>query len=370
MKRYHWLRQSQYLPPLSKACEMCAKGSKMVVLVTGLCPAHCFYCPLSKKKQHKDVIFADEWQLKNEDDVQILIDEAYAINATGAGITGGDPLLVPQRTIKFIKILKQTFGKKFHIHLYTSGLKNTDFIPDMVDAGLDEIRFHPEPKYWRQMQKSPFQKSISTIQQLPVKTAIEIPVIPGKSKEIIDLIDWANDQNIDYINLNELEFSEQNENELYEKDFTMKNEVSAAAMGSQDTAFKVIHYFELHPVRIGIHYCSSAFKDAVQLKNRLKRRANNIATRFDIITEEGTLLKGIIEPTSKKSISALKSILEKKLNLHKNEYLINQKEQRIELHPHLLDQHTSTLNSLQIKCFIIEVYPTADHLEVERMPLN
>ena len=68
-----WLNDSQYTTPLSPACKMCAEGSKMVVLITGLCPASCFYCPLSQEKNGKDKIFADEWELKDENDVNKLI---------------------------------------------------------------------------------------------------------------------------------------------------------------------------------------------------------------------------------------------------------------------------------------------------------
>ena len=68
-----WLKESQYIIPLSPACKMCARGTKMVVLITGLCSAKCFYCPLSQHKLGKDRIFANEWELKNEDDTDKLI---------------------------------------------------------------------------------------------------------------------------------------------------------------------------------------------------------------------------------------------------------------------------------------------------------
>ena len=93
-----WLNESSYIAPLSPACKMCAKGSKMVILITGLCSAKCFYCPLSTRKLGKDRIFANEWELENEEDTEKLIHEAKYIEATGAGITGGDPLVVWRRT--------------------------------------------------------------------------------------------------------------------------------------------------------------------------------------------------------------------------------------------------------------------------------
>ena len=109
-KLFNWLNESIYTNPLSPACKMCSHGSKMVLLITGLCPANCFCCPLSAKKLGKDRVFADEWELKNENDTEKLLLEAEYIEATGAGITGGDPLVVWKRTKKYITLLKDKFG--------------------------------------------------------------------------------------------------------------------------------------------------------------------------------------------------------------------------------------------------------------------
>jgi len=183
-----WLNESSYISPLSPGCRMCAQGSKMVVLITGLCPAGCFYCPLSLKKQGKDRIFADEWELKDEDDTEKLIQEAEYIRAAGAGITGGDPLLVWERTRKYITLLKDTFGKEFHVHLYTSGVKNEEHIGELVSAGLDEIRFHPLPKHWGNMKISSVFNGVKNALDSGVDVAVEIPVIPRMESQIFYLI--------------------------------------------------------------------------------------------------------------------------------------------------------------------------------------
>ena len=107
-----WRNDSIYIAPLSPACVMCAKGSKMVVLVTGLCSTKCFYCPLSFKKGGTDRIFADEWELENEQDTNKLIREAENIEATGAGITGGDPLIVWKRVRNLHHTSKRHLWKK------------------------------------------------------------------------------------------------------------------------------------------------------------------------------------------------------------------------------------------------------------------
>ena len=87
---------------LCKGCKQCVKGRKLVLFVTGLCSRNCFYCPLSERKYKKDVVCANEWEIQKPTDI---LYEAKMCGSTGAGITGGDPLLKLDRTIKFIKIL-------------------------------------------------------------------------------------------------------------------------------------------------------------------------------------------------------------------------------------------------------------------------
>jgi pyruvate formate-lyase activating enzyme-like uncharacterized protein len=47
-----------------------------------------------------------------------------------------------------------------------------------------------------------------------------------------------------------------------------------------------------------VYFCSSAFKDSVQLRKRLIRIAKNTARTFDEISDEGTIIYGRIEHTS------------------------------------------------------------------------
>src|SRR3989344_4368502 len=111
--RFH----SYNLHQLCKGCKLCIKGRKSVIYITGLCPRNCYFCPLSDNRKNKDVIFTNERPIKN---LKEIVKEVKISKSTGAGITGGDPLIKLQRTIGTIKILKKTFGKKFHIHLFTS----------------------------------------------------------------------------------------------------------------------------------------------------------------------------------------------------------------------------------------------------------
>lgn len=364
-----WFNQSTYIPPLSPACEMCAQGSKLVLLITGVCPSKCFYCPLSFEKGGNDFIFADEWKLDDENDIEKLICEAKYINANGAGITGGDPLIVWKRTKKYIALLKDTFGSDFHIHLYTSGVKNGEYIIDLVSAGLDEIRFHPIPKHWNHMDKSPILTVIKKALRTDTDIAIEIPAIPKMNKEILSLLEWANNLGIKWVNLNELEYSERNSNSFNSKGYTLKEDISAAVKWSQESAYEILKISAERGFDIGIHYCSCSFKDGIQLANRIKRRAKSIAKNYEIITPEGTLLKGVIYSKEKNSLIMLSESLKHEHNLSDKQIFLNIKKERIEIEILLLNKIAPILTKLGMQCYMIEEYPTADELEVERIPL-
>src|SRR5439155_625872 len=95
---------------LPVGCRQCTDGSKMVLFVTGICSFHCFYCPVSDEKMYKDVVFADEKRVTRDEDV---LEEARAIRATGAGITGSDALDAVERTCRYIRLLKAESGPTF-----------------------------------------------------------------------------------------------------------------------------------------------------------------------------------------------------------------------------------------------------------------
>ena len=81
----------------------------MVLFVTGLCPNSCFYCPLSDERRGKDLVFANERSIKNDED---LLKEAELMNALGTGITGGEPLMKIERVLHYITITQGFFWKR------------------------------------------------------------------------------------------------------------------------------------------------------------------------------------------------------------------------------------------------------------------
>ena len=191
-----------YKGKLAKGCEYCIRGEKLVLFVTGLCSRSCFYCPISELKKNKDVSYANERPVFNLDD---LIEETKTMDAKGAGITGGDPLLTIDKTCEYIKELKKNFGNKFHIHLYTSITNsfNEENLKKLEEVGLDELRIHPDlfdDKLWNK---------VEIAKKFKFDLGVEIPIIPNNEKGIIKLIEYFKDK-VNFFNLNELEISELN----------------------------------------------------------------------------------------------------------------------------------------------------------------
>ena len=119
---------------------------------------------------------------------------------------------------------------------------------------------------------------------------------------------------------------------------------------------------------VGVHYCSVSFKDGIQLRNRIKRRAEHTAKPYQEITEDGTFLYGIIQ-TPSNHLEALIHQLQTKYNIQPHLFHINKIKNRIELAGWILEDIAPTLTKKRYTCFLVEEYPTADHLEVERIPL-
>ena len=201
-----------------------------------------------------------------------------------------------------------------------------------------------------------------------VDIAVEVPVIPGSDKDLLSLISWADYQGVRWINLNELEFSEQNCNAFMKRGYDVKSDVSSAVKGSQETARKVLETAARQDFAIGIHYCSVSFKDRVQLRNRIKRRAKTVAKPYDVITSDGTLMKGVIE-SNRQALRQMVTMLRRKYTVPSELVHADVDKNRIEIAAWVLEKLAPDLDRDGYNCFLVEEYPTADRLEVERLSL-
>jgi len=346
---------------LPKGCKLCVQGAKLVLFTTGACPRDCFYCPLSPWRR-EDVSYANERPIKNLNDI---IEEAKLQDALGAGVTGGDPLSRIERTVEYIKVLKENLGEKFHIHLYTTGVLATkENLEKLYSVGLDEIRFHPD--IFNPNSKL-LQKELENIKgafDFDWDVGGEVPSVPGEEERIKWFAEFLDSYGAKFLNINELEFSEINLDALLSRGFkTVSNESSAIA-GSLELGLKILEWGEEN-TSLNYHLCTAKLKDAVQLRNRLKRMAKNVAKPYMEITEEGTLRFGIAEY---EDLMELYSLLVNEAEVPEEWLYINVEKKRIEMPIEVAEELVDAIEG-NVKFYIVEEYPTWDRIEVERMPL-
>ena len=113
---------------------------------------------------------------------------------------------------------------------------------------------------------------------------IEVPALPGL-EHLIPALPY-----LDFLNINELEWGETNAYQMRERGYELADELHNAIEGAKGWAEEICRHDK-------VHWCSSAFKDSVQLRERLKRIAHNTARPFDEITPDGTIVYGVLEPS-------------------------------------------------------------------------
>ena len=324
---------------LARGCQMCVRGRSLVLFITGICPLSCYFCPLSEKKYHKDVIYANERPIT---DLKDIIEEARLSGARACGITGGDPLAKLERTIRAIKLLKKAF-KNFYIHLYTPlELVTPEKIRALEEAGLDEIRFHLDFK------------DRSLWEKVRIKTTmlkgVEVPCVPGE--DLHGLISFVT-AHVDFINLNELEYSDAVHNKIAERGFKTKSDLSYGIAGSEELALEMLEKFS----KVRIHYCTTRLKDSVQMMNRIALRAKNVRKAYDVV-QGPALLRAAIYGDEDLDVmhEKVSAFLKNDIDLRKKRLLCGRNSAK---------QHLKKLKKLGYRVELVEELATYDLFEIE-----
>ena len=328
---------------LSKGCEQCAEGGKMVIFVYGYCDQRdCFYCPLGENRKNVTDVYANERKVECDQDI---IDEARRMDALGSSLTGGEPQEVLDRTCRYISLLKDEFGEGHHTHLYTGITGGRENMRRLAEAGLDEIRFHPPFELWGDLHGTEWEEILYTAREEGITPAFEIPGIRAEE----EFLEFLDEGAADHCNINEFEMSQGNFRRMQEEGYERKDGHMSAVEGSHE----ILETMGDHP---RVYFCTSVFKDAAQHRNRLKRMAKNVRRPFDEITEDGTLVYGKTWAPPERF---------EELGVPAEYYTV--KEGHVELAWWLLEEMLEDGDLEEGE--LVEQYPTVDGTVVERTPL-
>jgi uncharacterized protein len=336
---------------ITEGCRHCVRGRKLVLFITGKCSRNCFFCSLSTKRKNKDIVFANERECKSPQDAVL---EAIESNAKGVGVTGGDPLVVLDRTISYLKALKEKFGD-FHSHIYLpTKLVNNENLT-LLSKYIDEVRFHPsfieEENYKEAMQKDIEKIMLAYYIFKKENIGCEFPILPDRKKEILEFIEKASPI-LGFVNLNELEISETNFEE-FTKRYTL-NKDTYTISGSKEAGLWILNECEKKGINIKIHLCTADTKNQYQYKNRLLLHKT---LPYSYKTKDGSMRYFAI------CCNTLKELKEtaKKLEKYRHFYLDSRKK-RIILSEKIVQE---ILEMNQFKIARVEEFPTFDRIEIE-----
>ncbi|MDP6870278.1 MAG: 4Fe-4S cluster-binding domain-containing protein [Candidatus Poseidoniaceae archaeon] len=350
---------SEVAPPEegeAEGCIQCQMGSKLVLFVTGKCHWGCDYCPLSDNRRESPDMFANERRCTTWNEV---VEEAKAMKATGTGITGGDPMLDFDKTIEAVRVLKKELGTNHHIHCYTSIPIGNEKTIQLANAGLDELRFH-----LLDLKLENYRNSIEDADTAGITVGIELPAEPDKGKELFSLLNKLNETPIQFLNLNELEITVGNQDNMDVRGFNLSGGITAAAAGSAELAIELKRASE--DMNFHVKFCKSSYKDAGQLRSRFRRRAKATLRPYEVLSEDDTILFGAI-PTSLEDAQDDMKELSDVLELNDGWIRYDAKKERIEFP---LSAAEEIAKHVEVPVAQIEVHPTHERLEVGLVYLN
>ncbi|NPA71021.1 MAG: radical SAM protein [Crenarchaeota archaeon] len=268
---------------LPQGCKLCLRGLKTIIFITGLCNINCFYCPISRERKGRDVIYVNDVCAN----LITILEELEASMSMGVAITGGEPTLVIDRVVELCRFLKRNYGENFHIHLYTNPASWNKYraFKLLNETPLDEIRLHIVNMNILKI----FLNYVKFIRNSSSTIGLEVPVIPGFHEDLYNVVKELYYRDIiEFVNLNELDVSESNYENLIRAGLLVER---GRVKGSYEICVKVFNDLCRMFPDLKIHLCSSYTKDNVQIRLRMFIRSIYYSTLYHKIQDDGSVIR-------------------------------------------------------------------------------
>jgi uncharacterized protein len=276
---------------LSPGCSACAAGSWSCLFITGICNCRCFYCPTRQDKTGEDGPDQPTTNTVTFPRPDEYVEYIERMGFKGVSISGGEPLLTFDRTLRFATAVKKRFGGSVHLWLYTNGtLADADKLFSLRDAGLDEIRFDIGATDYR------LDKVLSAVGIIP-RVTVEIPAVPEELGRMKLVMARLREGGVDHLNLHQLRLTPHNYEHLAGRGYTFLHGEKVTVLESELTALELL----VHSLDVGmpVNYCSFVYKHRYQRAAARRRSAALVVREMESLTESGYLrsltLKGAPE---------------------------------------------------------------------------
>lgn len=262
---------------LSPGCRICGEGNWSCLFVNGKCNCRCFFCPSLQDETHTPMSNTVAFPRSDE-----YLDYIERFGIEGVGISGGEPLLTPETTLKFIREVRGHFPGNY-LWMYTNGtLVNDRILGQLKDAGLDEIRFDIAATNYD------LTGAKTAARHIPCVT-VEIPAIPEDLDLVKQKILDMDSAGVRYLNLHQLRLTPFNFENLVNRNYTFLHGQKVTVLESEFAALELLKFAAQKDLALGVNYCSFVYKDRFQKSAARRRNAVLIKKAHEDITENGSL---------------------------------------------------------------------------------
>jgi pyruvate formate-lyase activating enzyme-like uncharacterized protein len=263
---------------LSPGCRCCGEGTWSCIFVNGLCNTRCFYCPTSQNELGQPTTNTVEFPR-----VRDYIEYLDYFGFKGVGLSGGEPLLTPDRLFTYLTELKKHFGDRIHTWLYTNGTKVSEpILHRLNDAGLDEIRFDICAAGY-DLDK------VRWAAKIIKRVTVEIPAIPGDEALLKQKIPEMKEAGVGHLNLHQLRCTPFNCRELLKHRYTFLHGPKVTVLESELTALRLLKYTLKKKIHLPINYCSFIYKNQYQGVAARRHYAPEIKKSYEALTASGLI---------------------------------------------------------------------------------
>lgn len=247
---------------ISEACVECTgnRGSE-TFSTTFKCHRDCYFC-FNHNQADYDKFFREgcPWE-------EGLDRASHSYQSLAClGLTGGEPLLNLDDTIRFLKRARELFPDT-HKRMYTSGdLLTEEGARRLRDAGLQEIRFSVKNDDPDELQERVLANMELASRYIP-DVMVEMPIVPGTETEMKKLMRRFDQAGIKGMNLLEFCFPFHNWDEFARRGFEVRNPPFDVMYdygysgglpidGSEELALSLMVFALDEGLSFGMHYCS------------------------------------------------------------------------------------------------------------------
>ena len=199
----HGTLYTRSLPP---GCAQCLKGQGSNLCLTTLCTRECFFC--FNPKPRAEGLSVHGKAVSDESEIAGILSEH---DIASVGLSGGEPLMNPERTLRIVRLLRARFGKGLRIDLYTNGdLLSEELLARLSSAGVDGLRLNLAANGY---DLTPVKLALGKIRDVTV----EMPTIPGHRESLKRLVRELDEAGAGHLILHELFASAQNMDALIKR---------------------------------------------------------------------------------------------------------------------------------------------------------